>query len=279
MQDLLLSIELALSGQTAKFVIVQQKGNDAVSALIQEFILRHKNSHLLLTDGSAKSVSANISFNRFYGYRFCFDELDCDYVIALEDDVVISSDFFFFTRYAASQYFDDKHFRGINYGSHEKYSSASVVKYQKIRFGIQGPASVITKPTWEKINSKYIQRKLETDLYDGAIEYFLKTGYMVTPECSRIIDQGVAGTHTSTNYDDPYFQLMRESFVEGVGAIGKKFVFEEKGHCWRNDSISYNPRDNWKYLLLYFSNLRNRNWIFRKLERGLYKLFFVKEWI
>lgn len=44
LSDLLQSIDLALSGQDATFVIVQQQGNDVVSALIQDFICRRKNS-------------------------------------------------------------------------------------------------------------------------------------------------------------------------------------------------------------------------------------------
>lgn len=268
-----------MSGQDATFVIVQQQGNDAVSALIQDFICRRKNSFLLITNGSAKSVSANISFNRIEGYKFCFDKLGCDYVIALEDDVVISQDFFYFARLIMNEYYTHSHFRGVNFGSHEKYQSASVVNYQKIRFGIQGPASAITRGSWKKVNTRHTLKKLETDLYDGAFEYYLKTGYMITPECSRIIDQGVSGTHTSSNSNDPYFKLMRQSFAKGPGASGKELKFEDKGHCWRNDSIAYNPLDNWKYLLLFYFNSRNKLRFFRKVERGLYKLFFIKEWV
>lgn len=102
---------------------------------------------------------------------------------------------------------------------------------------------------------------------------------MITPECSRIIDQGVSGTHTSSNFDDPYFKLMRQSFTKGPGALGKELKFEDKSHCWRNDSIAYNPLDNWKYLLLFYFNSRNKRRFFRKVERGLYKFFFIKEWI
>ena len=178
-----------------------------------------------------------------------------------------------------NKYYNDSHFRGVNFGSHEKYSSASVVNYQKIRFGIQGPASVITRRSWKKVNTRHTLKKLETDLYDGAFEYYLKTGYMITPQCSRIIDQGVSGTHTSSNFDDPYFKLMRQSFTKGPGALGKELTFLDKGHCWRNDSIAYNPKDNWKYLLLFFFNQRNKSRFFGKVERGLYKLFFVKEWV
>lgn len=149
-----------MSGEDATFVIVQQQGNDAVSGLIQDFISRRENSFLLITNGSAKYVSANISFNRIAGYRFCFDKLGCEYVVALEDDVVISQDFFYFARFIMNKFYNDTHFRGVNFGSHEKYSSASVVNYQKIRFGIQGPASAITRRSWKKINTRHTLKNL-----------------------------------------------------------------------------------------------------------------------
>jgi len=72
---------------------------------------------------------------------------------------------------------------------------------------------------------------------------------------------------------------MRQSFTKGTGALGKELRFEDKGHRWRNDSIAFDPIDNWKYLLLFFFNQRNNSRFFRKVERGLFKIFFIKEWI
>jgi len=147
------SLEDYCSSEIPQIVIVHQVGNNDVELLISEFKLKNKNCMVLKFDGSEKSLISNISFNRIEGLKFCFDVINCDYVIALEDDVVVGSDILKFTEFIMNKYWNKRNFRGINYGSHEKYSIDTSRYFSQVRFGIQGPGSAIHK-NLEKI--KYI---------------------------------------------------------------------------------------------------------------------------
>lgn len=133
--------------ESQQIVIVQQVGNIEVELLISKFREKTKKCMVLAFDGSQKSLIANISFNRLEGYKFCFNVLNYDYVIALEDDVVVGSDILYFTEFIMNKYLSKRNFRGINYGSHENYSDNTQGYFSQVRFGIQGPGSAIHRNT------------------------------------------------------------------------------------------------------------------------------------
>jgi len=195
-------------------VIVHQVGNRMTAKAIEDFLSRNSNSILIQINGSQRSSTENISFNRHLGLKFCFETLSAEYVVALEDDVEVSIDIFNFTKFVMRKYSKNRNFRGINYGSFEPHGDQSSLYYSKVRFGVHGPASTITKMTWKRLNVPRVREKLTRLLYDGVFEYFCKTGFMITPENSRFLDIGYNGTHTP-GVSDPYFHKMASSFVGG----------------------------------------------------------------
>jgi hypothetical protein len=277
LQNLFESLESTGDLKSKNIVIIQQIGNEGVSDIIVNFQKKYTNTLVKRTDGSGKDSTENISFNRIEGLRICFDDIGAEYVIALEDDVQVASDIFEFTNFIMKKYWDIPRFRGINYGSHENYSQVSSRKYAKARFGLHGPASAITKKTWEKINTSKNIKRSQYIIFDGLFEYYMKTGFMITPENSRYIDLGYGGTHTPENSDNSYFSNLKTSFVGNQ--VVDKFVYElnHQQKFWQNDALVYKKRNNLKYQILYFANYRNDNFIFRRLERAIYRLFVLKK--
>jgi hypothetical protein len=261
--------------ESSQIVIVQQVGNTEVEHLIFKFKEKTKNCMVLTFDGSGKSLIANISFNRLSGYKFCFDILNCDYVIALEDDVVVGSDILDFTGFIMNKYWGKRNFRGINYGSHQGYSVTTQGFFSQVRFGIQGPGSAIHRNTWKRLNTPSNNLKSQYVLFDGVFEYFLKTGFMITPVNSRIMDNGHGGTHAPISSTDEHFVKLKNSFVNGFIDHRLNYILDNKNHSWTPDALVYRFNQNWKYKILNFLNYRNDIYFFYKLERAFYRLFIL----
>jgi glycosyltransferase involved in cell wall biosynthesis len=253
-------------------VVIFQTGNQEVQEILEKNLTAE--DHLFHVSGTLRSTINNISFNRLLGYNFAFNFLECDYVLAFEDDVLVSLDIFDFSDFIFRKYFGVKRFRGINFGSHEKYSTRTRNFYSLQRFGIHGPASGISSATWKHFQSFRIIEKGKKELFDGIFEPFIKSGFMVTPTNSRFLDIGVGGTHTSQSADDPYFEKMSLSFVED-DLLENIYQMHKVDHSWRNDVFPYSWHENLLFDLLKVCGERRSNLFFRKLERAVYKVFIL----
>jgi len=253
-------------------IVIFQKGNLEVQNILQTAL--KSQDYFLQVSGDNRSTTNNISFNRFLGYDFAFKFLECDFVLAFEDDVLVSSDIFEFSDFVFKKYFNLKRFRGINFGSHEEFSDETNGLYSFQRFGIHGPASGITAATWNHFKKRQVLEMAKDNLFDGILEPYVRSGFMVTPTNSRFLDIGVGGTHTSQNSNDPYFDKMKQSFV-GDTPVQKDFRIHTTTHTWRNDVFPYLSRDNLLFDFLKFFGERRANPLFRKLERAIYKVFIL----
>ena len=258
--------------QKLPLVVVFQSGNSSVKKILDEKLT--DTDYLFQVSGESRTTVNNISFNRFFGYDFAFTYLECNYVLAFEDDVLVSPDIFDFAKYIFEKFAGVRRFRGINFGSHEVFTLDLSTAYSFQRFGIHGPASGITEETWRHFNRFRFMQKAKSELFDSIFEPYLKSGFMVTPTNSRFLDIGVGGTHTSQNAEDPYFSRMHRSFVT-TSPILKKYYSHRTNHSWREDVFPYQPKDNLLFDLLRFFGERRSHIFFRKIERALYKLFII----
>ena len=269
------SLKSATDLNALDIVIIHQIGNDEVKNIILDFQQNYQKVVVKSIDGSGKNSTENISFNRIEGLRISFEELKADYVIALEDDVQVASDIFDFSTFIMNRYWAAPFFRGINYGSHEKYSDALSRNYAKVRFGIHGPASAITVKTWNKIYTAKNVMRSKYIIFDGLFEYYLKTGFMITPENSRYLDLGYSGTHTPDK-NNSYFLKLKESFVGDSVKSNFYYTMNEIKHSLRSDALIYKAKDNLLYGLISMANSRNDNVVFKKIERAMYRFFILK---
>lgn len=254
LRDCLTSIVTARNNSDLILLVVQQDNEPGVTAVISEF---SKDIDVLIhTSGEGRTPLQNINFNRILCYEYGFNLLNADFIIAIEDDCIISKDAIQFIESVYANHEADSKFRGINLGSKE--SECSTFTYSCLRYGLMGQAGVITQKTWNHFRIKRLKSLATRIPFDAIIEPYLKTGYMVTPNRSRMVDRGWDGTHFHTDADDPHFQAINSSWHEGVNKMpATVFKLENVAHSWRNDAVVFQRKDQPKYFLkLIFANLR-----------------------
>jgi len=249
LEKLFMSLRDCIGIEKYSVIIVQQ----IHSALVEQVILH--NSDLvdvhIRVDGSSRSTTKNIAFNRYLATEIGFNSLKSDFVIGLEDDVEISRDSLQFAEQMYLKFNCNKDFRGVNFGSQLPFRPELCRSYSKLRYGVHGQAHLLTRRSWESGNYSQVLNA-DAGHYDGVIEHYLKTGFMITPNNSRYIDNGEFGSHMGGREDSNYFQNLSESYVGN--AIRNYCEYSELplNHNWRIDCVKYLKRQNLKYKLKYF---------------------------
>lgn len=231
----------SLTNQLARvepvIVVIFQRGNLQVQRVLEKF--RADIHYIFETDALGASPLENINFNRILGYELCFEYLKFDWVLAVEEDIVISNDSFDFCNEAMTKYWKNPFFRGVNLGSYEKMNVADKPTYSLISYGLHGQASAITKPTWDRLPKNTLRKFARIDGFDGQVENFLKIGFFVTSNSSRYLDYGWNGTHASRDKHDNYYQRLRESWAGDVSVLPDKYLHMQVTHNWRADAVKY----------------------------------------
>jgi len=232
--------------QIEKFivVVVQQRGNDSTSKVIKDF--KFKIDSLIETYPSGLNVSEYISNNRAMALIVGFEYWKAQYVVSIEEDEILSTDALTFTDWIFEQYRFERNFRGVNLGSLHEFEPRRENSYSKLRYGLHGPASMITKRTWSKIKSRRILFRPEV-IFDYAFEYIIKSGFMITPNASRYLDIGIGGTHTPSNANHPFFEEIRKSFFSNKNSY-RSYYLDNVSPNWRGDCLLYNPWHQPKFI-------------------------------
>lgn len=236
-------------------LIIVQMGNIEVETLVESF--RDSRTRVIKVNGSDKSALENMNYNRWLSWKVGFDQLEYDWMLSAEEDVVVHRHSLQFVQSMIDRYHNDKFFRGINLGS--KLTEANLqCTYSNLRFGLHGCAGVITRSTWEIIKRLGIERKIKKFPLDACIEHVLKSGFMTTPNLSMYKDFGwFEGTHTSSDSDNPHYRNVAESFLlnNKVCVSYKHFPMIPN---WREDCLLYSHKENRKYRIrLYLSLFLN----------------------
>ena len=232
------SFILASNSSSWKKVLVWQSGFEEMKLKVEE--LRSSFDLIVETRGNQNTVLANINFNRTLGMRLAFDELKADFVLGIEEDAVISTDSLVFIEQICQKFQGTRNFMGINLGSVEPRSEHDLKGYSRLRYGLQGQAGGLSRIAWKRSYRLLRAYDNENVGWDSRLEFYLKTGFMVTPNVSRMNDYGwINGTHTTADADHIHFQLLRQSLFEGT--LDSDLVYEEIPihHSWRKDVVLY----------------------------------------
>ena len=226
-------------------VLLLQRGYPDVEKVVAQYenrfdlVLRVKKYHEI--------TLGNINQNRILGTSICFDLLNSDVVLGIEEDTSIAYDALYFIQEMCEKYRLNKAFRGVNLGSFESNNEVNRYTYSLLRYGLHGQAGALTRNTWKHFSLSYLLQDICNIGWDSRIESYLKTGFLATPNSSRLLDQGWGGTHQSTDPNSPYFANQRSSWV-GTNPIPIcKFQQKNIFHTWRKDARIYKSNESFIY--------------------------------
>jgi len=247
LRDCIQSVLLAKGNQDWRKVLIWQEGHADVYKVVEEY--RSFFDLVVLTKPQHTTALGNINQNRIIGSTICFEAFGSDYVLGIEEDSMIGFDALVFIDEMVKKYGNYAAFRGVNLGSLERVSPTEIGDFSLVRFGLHGQGGVLTRRTWGKINLKRLLNNISAEGWDSRIEYVTKSGFMATPNASRLLDRGWVGTHAPTDSDHPYFSKMRESWVGTNQFEIPQFRFRNIRHTWRKDAILYSKKHSVAFLL------------------------------
>jgi hypothetical protein len=207
----------------------------------------------------------NINLNRWNSQVIAFDIFQCDWVIALEEDVEIDKDTVTFVSAVFARFCDNKHFRAINLGSYEV--GARRGQYSILNQGLHGQASAIPKATWEKIKSKIDMSDLNSLAYDWLVEPIVRSGFVIVPNSSYFKDNGWSKpTHAPNDPNDVHYLNLNNSYTSKDSTGPSDILHIQVEHEWPNSKV-FQYSDFFRYLVI-LSNLwkfsRFRLWLHRR---------------
>lgn len=237
-KDSLLSFNLAQDSSQWQKIIVWQQGFDAMRKVIESSCKDFDT--VIETRGDKPTALANINFNRILGMQVGFKIFKADFVLGIEEDSVISSDALVFVKFAYKKYKNYRKFMGVNLGSVESFDSNNLNGYTRLRYGLQGQAGGLTNKAWTKC-SKLLNNFDNNNIgWDSRIEYLLKTGFMVTPNISRMNDLGwLNGTHAPKDPNHNHYTRLRENWAGSTVECDKLYREIPIFHSWRADVVNY----------------------------------------
>ncbi len=231
------SLSDSLVPEYSEIIFVQQGNEPEVSALINNFNklpTQHLKFDRKETSTSEQAINANIHD----GISAAFQNVETNLVTILEDDVLIATDFLRFNVEISSLYYSDPKFRGINGFSGIPRNSENHLSYSKQRFGL-GWGWSISRKTW--VEMKEFWTGGENFHWDGLVESFCKSGFVIMPSQSRVINLGFGQGATHTSYSDEVRVIeskLSESFV-GNRPHNSRFVLVHEHQNWRSDCLPY----------------------------------------
>jgi len=246
-------------------------------ASVEKVIRKHRSfiNNLIVTKPNFEFPLGNINYNRIVGTKFGFEILGVEYLLGVEEDNVLSVDSLDFIDYIYTKYEHDSDFRGINLSSIEHGKSISKSTFSLLRSGLHGSAGVLTSRSWDSIR----QRKLlefdladEKSAWDAKIEFYLKSGFMVTPNLSRNLDLGYGGTFAPKDKNDPYFYGIQKSWYRGISKQKINYKHVQIVHHIRNDAVAYRKVHQIFYLL-------RRNDLMYKIFSGFRVFKIIKKFL
>lgn len=252
LQQCLSSISENENYDRANKLIIMQNVNSQAQNIINDF--RDEKTSLISIDGNNRTSIQNINHNYWNGLNILFNFHDCDYVLMLEDDTVVSPDVLSFIDFIFLKYSKDKKFRGINLSSIET-SPEMNDSFSKLRFGIHGYGWVIPLNTWKRMNNFLNRWLLKGIAFDGLFEHFCKTGFMITPNLSKMKNSGwMNGTHVTESAKEMYLEI-EKSFQIGRERNTGNFYLNNVNQKFREDCVIYRSRDNLRFKLKYIAKV------------------------
>lgn len=222
-------------------LVVRQTGCEEIAKIIEsiDWIPR---IHKVTEPDPNKGVAYKINHNVRVGLQTAFEEQSSDYVVVVEDDVLLGYDFLVFCEEMHERYKSHSKFRGINAFSKEPYNREHLFNYGIFRYGI-GQGWAISKSVWDRLSQFWTAASDQH--FDALVEPWFRFGFVVMPYCSRSCNIGFGGSaHSPASEFDDYFVNMRNSWV-GEAPFRVEEYIENKllAYTWRGDCVPFKEID------------------------------------
>jgi hypothetical protein len=237
LKSILEAVSEALVSEYQEIVFVQQGSDQEVSTLIENFDSL-PSRHLQFDRKEAKTPEQAINANVREGISAAFQNSEINLVTVLEDDIRIGQDCLKFNVDICKAHYSDPAFRGINGFSGLPRTSNNQFTYSKQRFGL-GWGWSITDQTWDEMRKFWLGT--ENFHWDGLVESFCKSGYVIMPSQSRVLNLGFGkdATHTSDSDEVKVIESrLKRSFVDRYSNISA-FIEVNERQYWRSDCLPY----------------------------------------
>jgi hypothetical protein len=185
-----------------------------------------------------------ISRNIFDGLSQAFLNQQIDYVTVLEDDILVRRDFLSFNSSVIAIESSREKFRGINGFSGERYNPSQEFAYSRFRYGF-GWGWTITRKTWNEV--KIIWASDFESHWDSAVEPYIRSGYVVMPHNSRILNLGFDASATHTLDGGLHGENLRNSFQNTTSItrhLNHTLNYTVFSLNWRQDVFSFIETDS-----------------------------------
>lgn len=236
LQRVLASIKSSKRQVINELIIALQIGNQEVENLCYEIDWIH--TRILEKRHASESIKKRINQNVFAGIKAAFDDPVNDWVVVIEDDIVVAEDFFRFISEIMERFYADKNFFGVNGFSGLPRQNDTSSQFGRYRYGF-GWGWALHREKWLSLNQYWSGQ--EDFHWDQLIEPIVKTGFVVMPLQSRILNIGFneRASHTHKKKQDihPQEKKLIDSFVQ----LNPTQPYEEKSLDlkWRNDCRVY----------------------------------------
>lgn len=251
-QEHLAKVLEALNGSdrpvNSPLLIYSQDSPHQVIELVTNFQIVNKT--IVTSDGfNFKSTKQAINHNMFNGLKYVFDNFDVDACLVLEDDIVISPDAYSYFIGILDKFKLEKKFRGVNGFSVEVNPYVSDRDYVRVNYSL-GWGWAISRKTFNFL-SKY-WTGLEDEHWDFLLEPYVRTGFVVVPIRSRILNIGFDSTATHTKNNFQLGKQIFDSYQTKVSQNQKEFCESSAAYNWRIDCFRISQASWTSKYLIYF---------------------------
>jgi hypothetical protein len=248
--SVLSSLEVSYGFHSCKLIFACDRPSRQVQSIVQGF--SHPNKVVLINEKAPLTVAQAINMNLFEGLSQAFGDTTTQIVIVLEDDIVVSPDSILFTLEIFQKFSTNSYFRGLNLFSRIVPDVPNSNRYVIGNFGL-GWGWAISRTTFEKFRTFWHGR--EDNHWDFIIEPFCRTGFVVNPIKSRIMNIGMDDTATHTRDKDAVelsLEISRSFQGNCSRSIAEIFGLSTREFLWKNEYYQFRVknRSSWIALLL-----------------------------
>lgn len=218
LQKVLDSISNATNSNEVTVLIQLQNPTSDVLTLVEKW--PKENKSVFVIRGEFKNTMSAINNNVFSGIHNAFTKLEAEYCLILEDDIVLMPTALQYVARSFEKYGKNRKFRGVNCFSKTKITTQSEFLVAKSNYGFAW-GWAIDKRTFLKISKFWTGN--ENNHWDFILEPFARTGFVVNPFASQIVNIGFDSSATHSSQD---------------GLLGQEILQSAKSWSQEIESIS-----------------------------------------